>query len=114
SNAFSIPSGKLGDMVRKTIFASSSDETRYVLNGVFWAASGGILEMVATDGRRLATVKGKLIPNDKDFRVIIPTKILQELLHLLNLMKDDEEQNILVSITDNQVAFQTKSTTMLS
>jgi DNA polymerase III subunit beta len=114
ASAFEIPCEALGDMVNKTIFAASSDETRYVLNGVFWAASGGYLEMVATDGRRLATVKKKLLPADKEFRVIIPTKILQELLHLLGNLKEEKEQKMLVSITENQVAFQTKSTTMLS
>jgi DNA polymerase III subunit beta len=114
ASAFEISTAALGDMVKKTIFAASSDETRYVLNGVFWAAAGGVLEMVATDGRRLATVRAKLLPADKQFKVIIPTKILQELLHLLNSMKDMEEERMLVSITENQVAFQTKSTTMLS
>ena len=37
-------------MVKKTIFAASSDETRHVLNGVFWSAKKGQLEMVATSG----------------------------------------------------------------
>ncbi|MFC1678837.1 DNA polymerase III subunit beta [Elusimicrobiota bacterium] len=113
SNAFTVPASTLFDMVRRTIFAASSDETRYVLNGVFWAASGGMLEMVATDGRRLATVKREILPKNKEFRAIIPTKILQELVRLINSFDDDNEQ-IQVAITDNQIAFQTKDTTMLS
>src|SRR3989338_3850470 len=50
TNSFELPATVIGDMVRKTIFASSSDETKHVLNGVFWAAKKNILEMVATDG----------------------------------------------------------------
>lgn len=113
SNAFTVAGSKLYDMIKRTIFAASSDETRYVLNGVYWAASGGSLEMVATDGRRLATVKGDVLPKNKEFRVIIPTKILQELLRLINTFEDTEEP-VQVAITDNQVAFQARDTTMLS
>lgn len=112
--SFKLPCADLRDMIRKTIFAASSDETRYVLNGVFWSASGGALEMVATDGRRLATVKKNAIAKDREFKVIIPTKILSELLHLLNSMEGDRGEDIHLSITENQVAFQTKTTTMLS
>ncbi|MEK7657018.1 MAG: DNA polymerase III subunit beta [Elusimicrobiota bacterium] len=110
NEAFMIPASLLSDTIKKTIFAASSDETRYVLNGVFWAASKGVLDMVATDGRRLAAVRSKSIPAERDFRVIIPTKILQELLKLLG----HEEEDISVSVTENQVGFQTKTTTMIS
>jgi len=113
SNAFDVPAVELADMIKKTIFAASSDETRYVLNGVHWVAGGGDLEMVATDGRRLALVKKSLLPKDKDFKATIPTKVLQELLRLLGAL-DDADERILVAMTENQVAFQTKTTTMLS
>lgn len=112
SEAFELPADVLADMVRKTIFAASTDETRYVLNGVFWAASGGNLEMVATDGRRLAAVKKKILPANKEFRAIIPTKILQELLRVLG--HEEGESKLLIGLTENQVGFQTRSTTMIS
>jgi DNA polymerase-3 subunit beta len=110
--AFQVPMKDLADMIKKTAFAASSDETRYVLNGVFWAATGGDLEMVATDGRRLATAKRAILPKDKEFRAIIPTKILQEFLRTLSNAEDDAK--IMVGITENQVAFQAPDTTMLS
>ncbi|MBI3300140.1 MAG: DNA polymerase III subunit beta [Elusimicrobia bacterium] len=109
--AFSVPAKELRDMIKRTIFAASSDETRYVLNGVFWAAAAGQLELVATDGRRLAFVKRAVLGKDKEFRAIIPTKILGELERVLG---EDEEQDVQVAITENQVAFQTADTTMLS
>jgi DNA polymerase-3 subunit beta len=113
SNAFSVSSLQLCDMIRRTIFAASSDETRYVLNGVYWVAAGGNLEMVATDGRRLALVKREMLPKTREFRAIIPTKILQELLRVLG-DADAKDEQILVAMTENQVAFQTENTTMLS
>ncbi len=113
TSAFTVPAAELADMVRRTIFAASSDETRYVLNGVFWAASNGILELVATDGRRLALVRRPVIGKDKEFRAIIPTKILGELQRLLS-QDESEGAEVQVSVTENQVAFQTADTTMLS
>jgi len=112
SKAFHVSVSELADMIQRTSFAASSDETRYVLNGVFWAASEGSLEMVATDGRRLATVKRKILPKDKEFRAIIPTKILAEFLR--TIATEEEDEDISVGITENQIAFQTKTTTMLS
>lgn len=116
-NAFEASAGALGAMVRKTLFAASSDETRHVLNGVFWSAKKGVLELVATDGRRLAVVqKSGIVPKDKDISAIVPTKILSELLRLLNLheVKDGAADKILVGVTENQIAFQFKDTTLLS
>ncbi|MBI4051964.1 MAG: DNA polymerase III subunit beta, partial [Elusimicrobia bacterium] len=85
TGAFQMSSQLLGEMVRKTIFAASTDETRYVLNGVLWVAFRGALEMVATDGRRLAVIRRKGIPEEKEFKVIVPVKILHEFLRLEGL-----------------------------
>lgn len=109
--AFTVPAAELGDMIKRTIFAASSDETRYVLNGVFWAAADGKLELVATDGRRLAFAKRPVVGKDKEFRAIIPTKILGELSRILG---EEDSQEVQVAVTENQVAFQTADTTMLS
>ena len=116
SNAFEMPAGVIGDMVKKTIFAASSDETRHVLNGVFWSASKGTLEMVATDGRRLSIMGRKGISKDKEFQVIVPTKILGELARLLthHEVKPESDEPLLVGVTENQIAFQYKETTLLS
>src|SRR5579859_5255595 len=116
SSAFELPAAVIGDMIRKTIFASSSDETRHVLNGVFWSARKGTLEMVATDGRRLAVCAKKVLPKDKEFAVIVPTKVLSEFLRLLSVLEiqDGDAEKMLVSVTDNQITFQLKGTTLLS
>ena len=116
ANAFELPAGVVAAMVKKTIFAASSDETRHVLNGVFWAAKKGVLEMVSTDGRRLAVCAKKILPKDKEFAVIVPTKVLAELLRLTTMLEiaENDEEKMLVAVTDNQITFQLKGTTILS
>jgi DNA polymerase-3 subunit beta len=116
SSAFEIPAGLIAGMVKKTIFAASSDETRHVLNGVFWSAKKGQLEMVATDGRRLAVVAKKALPKEKEFSVIVPTKVLSELLRLCSIMDigEDSTEPMMTAVTDNQITFQLKGTTLLS
>ena len=116
AHAFELPAAVIGEMVKKTIFASSSDETRHVLNGVFWAAKKGSLEMVATDGRRLAVCIKKVLPKEKDFAVIVPTKVLVEFLRLLNVLEiqNNDAEKMLVAVTENQITFQLKGTTLLS
>ncbi len=78
--------GTILEMIKKTSFAISTDETRYILNGVFFEPrEDGKVRMVATDGHRLALVERKL---DGDFKlkggVIIPRKGLLELKRLLD------------------------------
>lgn len=116
SSAFEVPAGLIAGMVKKTIFAASSDETRHVLNGVFWSAKKGQLEMVATDGRRLAVIAKKALPKEKDFSVIVPTKVLSELLRLCSLLDiaEDSTEPMMTAVTDNQITFQLKGTTLLS
>ena len=116
ASAFELPAAEIGDMVRRTIFAASSDETRHVLNGVFWSARKGVLEMVATDGRRLAVCGKKLLPKDKEFSVIVPTKVLAEFMRLLTVLdiQDGDPEKMLVAVTENQITFQLKGTTLLS
>ena len=54
---YTLDQGAFREMLRKTAYAASTDETRYVLNGVLLSFKGGKLTMVATDGRRLALVE---------------------------------------------------------
>ena len=55
-----LPQETLKSMMRKTSFAISTDESRYVLNGIFLSLKDHKMTMVATDGRRLALVDEEL------------------------------------------------------
>ena len=73
------------EMIEKTQFAISADETRHNLNGVYFETGEGVVRMVATDGHRLAMVQR---PLDGQFNlkrgVIVPRKGLFELRRLLS------------------------------
>ena len=65
----------LRDGLRKTSYAISTDETRYVLNGVLFSFKDNKLTLVATDGRRLAMAEIELeFPRSHESDLIIPTK----------------------------------------
>lgn len=98
---FKIPQVVLRDGLRKTAYAISNDETRYVLNGIFTSFRDGKLTLVATDGRRLAMVDADLeFPASHETDVIIPTKAVQELQRLLG-----EAGEVLVKLSDSQISF---------
>jgi DNA polymerase III subunit beta len=79
-----VDAAALLDMIERTFFAVSNDETRYNLNGVFFEPSAEALRLVATDGHRLSLVErpvGATFGLKKG--VILPKKGLQELRKLL-------------------------------
>jgi DNA polymerase-3 subunit beta len=84
----------LSQMIERTMYASSMDETRYNLNGVYFelAASDGKLRMVATDGHRLALVDRSIGAQAGGLTsgVIIPRKGLAELKRLVDEEDADE------------------------
>jgi len=114
TETFKIPAEVLQKMIFKTIFAASTQETRYVLNGTLWVSAKDKLEMVATDGRRLAVTKYSPIPGMKEFKIIVPTKILQEILRFLGINKPEKEETMLIGISSNQIGFQMRQTTFIS
>ncbi len=92
---------ELRDGLRKTSYAISTDETRYVLNGVLFSFKDNKLTLVATDGRRLAMLDIELeFPRSHEADIIVPTKAVTELQRLLT---DDGE--VKVSMGSGQIAF---------
>ena len=69
---------------------------------------------MATDGRRLALSTNTALQGVKDFRVIIPSKILNELVKLLGINKPTEDDFIDVNVSKNQVSFSFKETIFIS
>ena len=82
----SIPSAALQNLISRTAYAITQEESRYALSGSLLAFSEGKLRMVATDGHRLALADCQVADTpaiEKDqLRVIIPKKALTELLKL--------------------------------
>lgn len=77
---FEIDAGLLGEMVRKTAFACASERLRHTMTGVLLEVKGDVAKMVATDGRRMAYIKEKVISKDKGSHSgIVPSKGIQQL-----------------------------------
>mgnify|MGYP000467279608 CR=1 FL=1 len=77
---------------------------RYSINGVLFKRDGKRLEMVATDGRRLAIARTNLAGGEKDAKpvsCIVPVKAL----NVLQRMVHDNEENVQIGITENQILF---------
>src|SRR6201982_1286183 len=105
-----IPQKALHDGLRKTSYAISTDETRYVLNGVLFSLKDNKLTLVATDGRRLAMVDIELeFPRSHETDIIVPTKAVTELQRLLT-----EEGDVKVSVGSGQIAFDLNNTLLVS
>jgi DNA polymerase-3 subunit beta len=96
-----LPQDKLKSLLRKTSFAISTDESRFVLNGIFMSLKDHKVTLVATDGRRLAMAEEEVdVPAASQGECIVPSKAINELNRLLASQNDLE-----IKFTDNQVAF---------
>lgn len=94
-----IPAGALREMIERTLFAVSTDETRYSLNGVYMEQSGeGKVRMVATDGHRLAFEERVLGTLGLAKGVILPRKGLAE---LKKLMESGEDEVVSIGFREN-------------
>lgn len=95
--------GQFKAMLNNVAYSASSDETRYVLNGVYLLFSGEKLTAVATDGRRLALAEHDLeFPKEAEGEMIIPSKAINELLHSL---KDQGQLKICAAGTQTMFEF---------
>jgi DNA polymerase-3 subunit beta len=110
AKTFTLRQKDLKDGLRKTAYAISTDETRYVLNGILFSFKDNKLTLVATDGRRLALVDIELeFPRSHEIDIILPTKAVTELARLVS-----EEGDIRMSVSENQVAFEVDGTLLVS
>lgn len=105
-SAFSMKPTQIGSLIVRTIFSTARENSRYAINGVLMNRKGKKIEMVATDGRRLAMARGSVEGSggDGDTTCIVPTKALNLLLKLI----DDAGADVDIAITDNQAFFRLK------
>ena len=99
---FTIPADLLKSIIRETVFAVATSESRPVLTGVNWNIQDGELICVATDSHRLARRKTKLeeLPQGVS-SVVIPGKSLNE----LNKILEDSTNPVQIVMTHQQVLF---------
>ncbi|MCA1322247.1 DNA polymerase III subunit beta [Bacillus tianshenii] len=105
-SVFKLPTDLLKNIIRQTVFAVSTSETRPILTGVNWKLENHELTCIATDSHRLALRKAKIdAENNLACNVVIPGKSLNE----LNKILDDTNELLDIVITDNQVLFKAKN-----
>jgi DNA polymerase-3 subunit beta len=80
-----IPAKLLGELISKTIFSISAEESRFTLNGALLALTGSSLTMVATDGHRLAMIQRnvELAGLKSNLKAQLPKKAMQEVQRLV-------------------------------
>jgi DNA polymerase-3 subunit beta len=100
--AYTLEQAELTAMLKSVAYAQSSDETRYILNGVYFNFKDGKLSLVATDGRRLALVSKELdVPAASAGAIILPAKTVGELTRLL-----DKGEKLKINFNERRAAFQ--------
>ena len=107
---FTLSQKQLGDALKKTSYAISTDETRYVLNGILFSFKENKLTMVATDGRRLALVDLEVeFARSQEADIIVPSKCVAELARLVR-----PDGDLKMSVGENQDAFEVGGTLLVS
>lgn len=111
---FELPGGLLKRLIGQTLFAAAKESTRFAFNGVLLVAKGKKIQLVSTDGRRLALAKGDLVSAGKlekdGAKAIIPAKALT----LIDKLIDDPEEAVGFQVRENQVIVHTSSATLTS
>lgn len=100
-HAYTLPQDELARMLRSVSYAQSTDETRYIMNGVFFHFEEERLTLAATDGRRLAVVAQDLQEKGENAgHLILPAKTAAEVERLLGA-----GEGVRIAFNDRQVAF---------
>ncbi|MBW6528136.1 DNA polymerase III subunit beta [Sphingomonas sp. RHCKR7] len=108
---FELPVDTLKQIIDKTRFAISTEETRYYLNGIFLHVAEGVLKAAATDGHRLARVTVDQPEGAADMPdVIVPRKCIAELRKLL----DEVDGSVGVSLSGTKIRFDLGSAILTS
>ena len=107
-----LSSASLKEMVAKTQFAITGEDTRYFLNGAQFVLKPDSMSLVATDGHRLAlvTVKREGKPGEEENKAILPKKTLGELGRLLG----EADGDIRYERGENHMFFDVAGRTLIS
>jgi DNA polymerase-3 subunit beta len=113
SSLVSLPRAGLREMVAKTQFAITGEDTRYFLNGALLVLQPGKMQLVATDGHRLAlvaTTREKEKSEEDEVQAILPKKTLWELARLLT----DGDEDVQYLAGENHLFFNVDGRQLIS
>jgi len=99
---FELAQEKIVGMLKSVSYAQSTDENRYILNGVYFNFTDGKLTLVATDGRRLGLTALDLETSEENAgSLILPAKTVAELERLMG-----KGEKVKIAFNDRQAAFE--------
>ncbi len=101
-NSIELEQNNLKNMIRKTIFAVSTEESRPIFTGCLFETENNKLNLVAVDGFRLALRSIYLSQKTNDFNAVIPGKTLNE----VNKILSDSFEPVKIGIAKNQALFE--------
>ena len=101
-NSVTVEQSALKNMIRKTIFAVSQEETRPIFTGCLFEINNNKLNIVAIDGFRLALRTINIPVPVNDFKAVIPAKTLNE----VNKILTDSFDSIKIGVSKNQAVFE--------
>ena len=101
-NSIDLEQNMLKNMIRKTIFAVSTEENRPIFTGCLFEIKNNKLNVVAVDGFRLAWKSKFLQKAANDFSAVIPGRTLNEINKILN----DSFDTIKIGVSKNQALFE--------
>ena len=108
---FQVPAEALSVLVERTLFAAARAHSHYAISGVLWNASGRKLQLVATDGHRLALAKAGLSKAaGAEVSAIVPAK----LMNLLQRAASGAEEALAVKVTESQILVRTARAVLVS
>jgi DNA polymerase-3 subunit beta len=113
---FSMPAAAMRELIERTQFAISTEETRYYLNGIYLhtienSQAGLVLRAVATDGHRLARAETTAPDGSSGMPgIIVPKKTVSEVQKLL----DGAEDDVSVEVSDTKIRFTLGPVVLLS
>lgn len=109
-NSFTVKAQDFKNTVAKVIFATSTNQTQPEISGMLMALDLGVMRVVATDRYRLAEKKLACNSNASGLEVIVPQKTVNEISRIIS----NQEGDMTVGLSGNQIAFQIGSTQVIS
>jgi DNA polymerase-3 subunit beta len=106
-----LPLATLSQMIQRTIFAISAEESRFTLNGALLILSSSGIIMVATDGHRLSMIEHTVpLELEAAYKALLPKKAM---LEILKLASDNGDAQIDFAGNENHLFFQVEKRLLL-
>jgi len=105
-NNFKLLQKDFKDLINKTVFACSTDDSRPILKGCLFLIENKSVSAIALDGFRLAVCKKEIKESTSDLKAIVPARALLEITRLL----EKDEDSVTVNVQDNNLMIEVDNT----